>query len=80
MPIEGRQIQSSAIQFSAGQGELDQLRLELQRLRAEYAPLLDRQRQIMELLGSTKTEQIVHDLRNVLNERNLLRTLTQGKF
>ncbi|HWE04407.1 MAG TPA: hypothetical protein VG326_18530 [Tepidisphaeraceae bacterium] len=48
---------------------------ELEKLRAERDVLLDRQSSIMELVGSTKPERILHDIRNILNERILLRTL-----
>ena len=34
----------------------------------------------MELLGTVIPEKIIHDIRNVLNERNLLRTLNEGRF
>ena len=42
--------------------------------------LADRQRRIMELIGTTQPEHLVHDLRNILNERELLRTLAEGKY
>jgi hypothetical protein len=51
------------------------LRLELDRLRAEREKLLDIQRRVMELLNSPSPDKILHDLRNVLNERELYRTL-----
>lgn len=39
--------------------------------------LEQRERQMVELLGCEKPERILHDLRNVLNELQLLRILTQ---
>ena len=42
-------------------------------LRSELEQLRDRERQIAELLGSKSTDRILHDLRNVLNELQLLR-------
>lgn len=48
---------------------------EIEQLRAERDHLLNRQRAIMELLGSTRPERLLHDIRNVLNERVLLRSL-----
>src|SRR5688500_8296557 len=41
---------------------------QLDRLRAERDRLLDRQRQIAELLQSKNPDKLLHDLRNVLNE------------
>ncbi len=39
------------------------------------AVLLDRERKIMELLGTKSPDQILHDLRNILNEKELFRVL-----
>ena len=80
MPFNGHESQSSSIQDAGSQAGLEQVRLEVQRLRHEQAVLLEQQRAIMELIGTKNPEKIVHDLRNVLNERNLLRTLTEGQF
>jgi len=52
-----------------------ELQAEVDRLRAERSLLLDRQRRIMELLGTAVPEKLVHDLRNVLNERELFKAL-----
>jgi hypothetical protein len=51
------------------------LETELTQLRAAYARLLERQARIMELIGSKDAEHLVHDIRGVLNERELLRAL-----
>ncbi len=48
----------------------DQLRAELQNLR-------DRERQILELLSAKSPDRILHDLRNLLNEVQLLRILAE---
>ena len=48
----------------------DDLQLKLEKLE-------QREHQIMELLHCEKPERIVHDLRNVLNELQLLRLLTE---
>ncbi|HZK79882.1 MAG TPA: hypothetical protein VFC46_02420 [Humisphaera sp.] len=48
---------------------------EIEQLRAERDLLLQRQQSIMQLLNSSKPERILHDIRNILNERGLLRTL-----
>ena len=51
------------------------LRAEVERLRAERNRLLDTQRRIMDLLGVRSADRLVHDLRNVLNERELFKAL-----
>jgi len=50
------------------QMSLEQLRVELDKLR-------DRERQIIQLLGVKSPDRLLHDLRNVLNELQLLRIL-----
>ena len=52
-------VSTDRVSMSDPRGELEQLR--------------DRERQIAELLGSKSTDRILHDLRNVLNELQLLR-------
>jgi hypothetical protein len=44
-------------------------------LNRELEQLRAREREIMELLGTRAPEKILHDLRNVLNEVQLLRAL-----
>ncbi len=44
-------------------------------LRATLHVMLERERRLMELLHTSAPEKIEHDLRNVLNELMLLRTL-----
>lgn len=51
---------------------------QLAQVQNERDCLLESQRQIMELIGSRSAEKIVHDLRNILNERALLRSLIPG--
>jgi len=70
---------ATALALSA-QAELDQLRAEVQELTAERNRLLEQQKRIMDLIGAANPEHLVHDLRNVLNERALLRALTEGQF
>ena len=49
-------------------------------LRAELDRLRDREREIVELLGAESPDRILHDLRNLLNEVQLLRlVVTDGK-
>ena len=50
---------------------------EIEQLRVERARWLEIQRGIMDLLGTKSPDRILHDLRNVLNERELLRSLAQ---
>lgn len=50
---------------------VEQLRLELRALRA-------REQQVIELLGAKSPERIMHDLRNLLNEVQLLRILAES--
>jgi hypothetical protein len=46
-------------------------------LRAELARLRDREAQIAELLNTKSPDKILHDLRNLLNEVQLLRILAE---
>lgn len=55
--------------------EIKQLRAELEQLRGERDRMAHTHRLVMELLASASADKIVHDLRNVLNERELLRAL-----
>jgi hypothetical protein len=48
----------------------------LEALRVQLDASREREREIAELLGSSSTNQIVHDLRNLLNEVELLRAIT----
>jgi hypothetical protein len=48
-----------------------------QNAETEIAALRERQREIMELLGTRSPEKILHDLRNLINEVNLLRVLME---
>lgn len=48
-----------------------------EQLRAEVQRLRERERQIVELLNAKSPDRILHDLRNLLNEVQLLRILTE---
>ena len=65
----------SAGEIAFRMAENRDLRAEVDRLRAERDRLADTQRRIMELLGTAAPERLVHDLRNVLNERELYKAL-----
>ena len=65
----------SAAEITSAGAENQELRAQVATLRAERDRLLETQRRIMELLRSANPDRIVHDLRNVLNERDLFKTL-----
>src|SRR5687768_14878387 len=67
----------SAAEITSASAQNQELRAELAALRADRDRLLDTQRRIMELLSTTNPDRIVHDLRNLLNERDLFRTLAE---
>jgi hypothetical protein len=62
MPSEP--IESIEVQLARANRELDMIRV--------------KHREMMELLGTDKPEELVHDLRNVLNELHLLRLLANS--
>ena len=66
--------------LAAQLAKVQELRAEADCLRAERDRLLERQRQVAELLRTANPDKIVHDLRNVLNELQLYKMLadTQG--
>ena len=55
--------------------ENHELRAEVERLRADRAQMCDIQTRLMEAVGSKSADRLVHDVRNVLNERELYRAL-----
>lgn len=61
--------------FASQVAEIVRLRAELERARNEQVRLLETQRRIMELLGTKSPDKVLHDLRNVLNERSLFKAL-----
>ena len=63
--------------ISSLSAENHELRAELEQLRAERNRLAETQRRIMELLHVQSPDKLVHDLRNILNERELLRALVR---
>jgi len=52
-----------------------ELRAELDQLRADRNRLAETQSRIMELLNVKSADKLLHDIRNVLNERELLKAL-----
>ena len=55
-----------------GSGEADQSMPEVERLRRDLDKLLRQQAELMQLVGTTRADRLVHDIRNVLQERMLL--------
>ncbi len=62
-------------QMSALRAENRELRAELECLKAERARMADILARLTEVLGSKSPDKLVHDVRNVLNERELYRAL-----
>ena len=62
-------------QIAAIVAENHELRAEVERLRADRARMADIQTRLMEAIGCKSPERLVHDVRNVLNERELYRAL-----
>jgi len=52
-----------------------ELQAQIEQFRAERNRLIETERWIMELLGTQTPDKLVHDLRNLLNERDLLKAL-----
>ena len=52
-----------------------ELRAELDQVRAERNRLAETQAKIMDLLNVKSPDKLLHDIRNVLNERELLKAL-----
>jgi hypothetical protein len=66
---------SSGAQLTSLAAEICDLKAQLEQLRSERGKWMEIQRRMMELLHTTAPEKLVHDLRNLLNERDLLKTL-----
>ena len=67
----------SRVSLAALMAENAALRSELASLHLERAKLVETQHRIMEALDVQNSERLVHDVRNVLNERSLLRALLE---
>ena len=65
-------------QVSAVMAENQELRAELEQLRADRARIAEIQSRLMEVLGTKSADRLVHDVRNVLNERELYRALADS--
>jgi hypothetical protein len=73
--VPGEGERSAAAQIASILAENRELKAEVDQLRAERSRWRETQERIMQLLGATAPEKLVHDLRNVLNERDLLKAL-----
>jgi len=64
--------------FASIVAENKELRAELEGLRAERSRMAETLSRLAEVLGSKSTDRLVHDVRNVLNERELYRALADS--
>ena len=69
------ELMSPGAQIATTLAQNHELRAEVEQLRVERNRLLETQHRIMELIGAPSPDKLVHDLRNVLNERDLLKAL-----
>jgi hypothetical protein len=69
------EVSGSAAHLTAARAQVQELTAELNRLRAERDRWQAQQAEILKLLAAKSPDRILHDLRNVLNERELFRTL-----
>ena len=74
-PAEPNQLQGHVASII---GENRELRAELEVLRAEKARMHEILSRLTEVLGSKSPDRLVHDVRNVLNERELYRALADA--
>ena len=74
-PAEPNQLQGHLASILA---ENRELRAELDALRAERAKMAEILSRLTEVLGSKSPDKLVHDVRNVLNERELYRALADS--
>lgn len=64
--------------LAAAAAENHELRAEVERLRSECVRMATIQKRLMEALGTNSPDRLVHDVRNVLNERELYRALADS--
>ena len=78
----GEQNEPNQLQarIAAIMGENQELRAQLEQLRAEKARMSDILNRLAEVLGSKSPDKLVHDVRNVLNERELYRALADSQM
>lgn len=74
-PSDSNQIQA---RIAAIMAENQDLRAQLDQMRADRARMSDILNGLVEVLGSKSPDKLVHDVRNVLNERELYRALADS--
>ena len=74
-PAEPNQLQAHLCSMRA---ENEELRAQVEQLRAERARMSEILDRLTEVLGSKSADKLVHDVRNVLNERELYRALADS--
>ena len=74
-PIDSNHLHGHVASIIA---ENRELRAELNSLRAERARVTEILTRLVEVLGSKSPDRLVHDVRNVLNERELYRALADS--
>src|SRR5437879_2822193 len=74
--VENRSVQFAG-EDSQAEGTVQNLRAELDRVRADRDRLAAQQAEIMRLLNVTNPDKLLHDIRNLLNERELFKALTE---
>lgn len=75
-PVSDGVVTAGEIAYRAG--DVRDLRAEVDRLRAERDRLLATQRTVMDLVHATNADRLIHDLRNLLNERELYKALANS--
>lgn len=76
--LQAQQPTSAGAQIAVSLAENRELCAQIEQLRADRDRLMEIQRRMMDLLGAKSPDKLVHDLRNVLNERDLLKALVDG--
>jgi hypothetical protein len=76
--IEANDSNQLQARIAAIMAENQDLRAQLDQLRAERAKMSDILDRLADVLGSKSIEKLVHDVRNVLNERELYRALADS--
>jgi hypothetical protein len=72
---DNNQAASIQAQIASLLAENRELRAELESLKAERARMAEILARLTEVIGSKSPDKLVHDVRNVLNERELYRAL-----
>jgi predicted nuclease with TOPRIM domain len=78
--VEIQQNEANQLQgrIASIMGENQELRAQVEQLRAEKSRMADILSRLVEVLGSKSPDKLVHDVRNVLNERDLYRALADS--